>query len=304
LSRIRRCAAASALLACVGVSDAQPSHAEERGRRATEVVLLKRGGVTAYEEVAEEFGERCRVRARVVSFGDEGAGAARGRLGDGTLVVTVGQEAFDALGDANVRVIPTLAFHTPAGLLGPPAAPTPELLLKVLSTARGSVRTVGAVYGPRSESMVELARKAAEKLGITLRATRVQSGPEAVRALHALVDDQRTPIHAIWLPGDTDVITPQVFQYALMLQLERGLPLAAATRQQVHSGALIAVDFNPRAAGRAAANIANRMLEGRAVGEHDEVDLYGGARVTVNGEAARRLGINVAQLVRMGAKIE
>ena len=299
MSALGRCAAAGALLACVGVSQA-----EEHGRRATEVVLLKRAGVTAYEEVAEEFEERCRVRARVVSFGDEGASAARNHLGSGTLLVTVGQEAFDAVSDAKVRVIPTLAFHTTAGLLGPPAAPTPELLLKVLATARGSVRTVGAVYGPRSEAMVEVARKAAEKLGISLRATRVQSGPEAVRALRVLVDDTHAPIHAIWLPGDTDVITPQVFQYALTLQLERGLPLAAATRQQVHSGALIAVDFNPRAAGRAAANIANRFLEGRAVGDRDEVDLYGGARVTVNGDAARRLGIDAAALVRMGAKIE
>ena len=42
-----------------------PARAEER--QPTEVVVLKRAGVTAYEEVTEEFGERCRVRARVVA---------------------------------------------------------------------------------------------------------------------------------------------------------------------------------------------------------------------------------------------
>ena len=87
------------------------------------------------------------------------------------------------------------------------------------------------------------------------RRRRAAGGARAARA-------GATSVDAIWLPGDTDVITPQVFQYALRLQLERGLPVAAATRQQVHSGALIAVDFSPRAAGRAAADLANRCSTG------------------------------------------
>lgn len=267
----------------------------------TEVVVLKRAGVTAYEEVSEEFAERCRVRARVVSFGDEGVTAARANLRSSDLVVTVGQDALDAVYSCGARVIPTLAFHTPAGLVGPPAAPTPELLLRVLATARPAVRIVGGVYGLRSEASVQATVVAAHRLGLTMMVTRVANGPEAVRALHALVDKG---IHAIWLPGDTDVITPQVFQYALRLQLERGLPVAAATRQQVHSGALLAVDFNPRSAGRAAAELANRVLDGKSIAGGEEVDLYGGARITINALVARRFGVDVAALERMGAKVE
>jgi hypothetical protein len=266
-----------------------------------DVVLLKRAGVTAYEEVSEEFGDRCRVRARVVSFGDEGARGVRERINRGDLVVTVGQEALDAVNGVGARVIPTLAFHTPKGLVGPPAAPTPELLLKVLTTARPGVKVVGAVYGPRSEETAEATAEAARRLGLTLLATRAKTGPEAVRALHVLEEKN---IHAIWLPGDTDVITPQVFQYALRLQLERGLPVVAATRQQVHSGALVAVDFSPRAAGRAAAELANRLFDGKNIGDGSDVDLYGGARITVNATAARRLGIDVEPLLRLGAKVE
>ena len=51
----------------------------------------------AYEEVAEEFAEQCRVRARVVSLGADGAGRMRASDADRhDLVVTVGQEALDA----------------------------------------------------------------------------------------------------------------------------------------------------------------------------------------------------------------
>ncbi len=265
-----------------------------------QVVVVKRAGVTAYEEVAEEFGERCRVRARVVSFGDDGPHGLRFSADD--LVVTVGQEALDAVRGTHARVIPTLAFSLPPGLVGPPASPHPELTLKLLAVARAQkIHSVGVVDGPRTAALVAQAARAAERLGLTLVASRVASGPEAVRALHALADK----VDALWLPGDPDVITPQVFQYALKLQLERGLPVAAATRQQVHSGALVAADFSPRAAGRAAAELANRYLEGgSAPADPADVDLYSGARVTVNMAVARRLGIDVDALTRMGARCE
>ncbi|HZS41356.1 MAG TPA: ABC transporter substrate binding protein [Polyangia bacterium] len=288
----RALAAALALLAA-GVASGE-------GSRAVEVVVLKRAGVTAYEEVSEEFAERCRVKARVVSFGDEGVQLRAARIDAGDLVVTVGQEAFDAAAHSGARLIPTLAFHTPAGLVGPPAAPPPELLLRVLATARPTIKIVGAVYGPRSAALAKAAQQAAERAGLTLIATQVKDGPQALRALVKLVPK----IDAIWLPGDTDVITPQVFQYALREQLERGLPVAAATRQQVHSGALMAVDFAPRAAGRVAADLANRFLDGREAGDVDDVDLYGGARITINAVVARRLGVDGKALENMGAKIE
>ena len=265
-----------------------------------QVVVVKRAGVTAYEEVAEEFGERCRVRARLVSVGDEGMHGLRFSADD--LVVTVGQEALDALRGTRARVVPTLAFHTPEGLVGPPASPHPELILKVLAMARAQkIRRVGVVYGPRIAVTIVQAQRAAERLGLQLETARVESGPQAVRALRTLAGK----VDALWLPGDPDVITPQVFQYALRLQLERGLPVAAATRQQVHSGALIAADFSPRAAGRIAADLVNRYLDGRgAPFDGSEVDLYSGARVTVNAVVARRLGIDVEGLSRMGARVE
>jgi hypothetical protein len=288
----------AAALALVGLT------AATAGADPMQVVVVKRAGVMAYEEVAEEFAEQCRVRARVVSLGadsDEAVGRAP-HFSDDDLVVTVGQEALDAVRGTRARVIPTLAFDTPAGMIGPPASPPPELLLRVLAVARGGrIHRVGVVYGARSAPLVAQATHAAERLGLTLVAARVASGPGAVRALHAMSNE----VDALWLPGDTDVVTVQVFQYALRLQLERGLPVAAATRQQVHSGALVAADFSPRAAGRTAADLANRYLEGRPINPAvSELDVYAGARVTVNAQVARRLGVDVVGLVRMGARLE
>jgi len=236
----------------------------------------------------------------VVSLGEEGVRAPR--LSADDVVVTVGQEALDAVRGTRAHVIPTLAFETPEGLVGPPTSPHPELILKVLALARpGKVHAVGVVYGPRSTAIVAQAMRAGERLGVVLVTSRVGSGPEAVRALHAMSEK----VDALWLPGDTDVVTTQVFQYALRLQLELGLPVAAATRQQVHSGALVAADFSPRSSGRIAADLANRYLEGRTDAvDPSSIDWYSGARVTVNAQVARRLGVDVAGLMRMGARIE
>jgi hypothetical protein len=281
-------AAALALVGMTAVASAEPMT----------VIVVKRAGVMAYEEVAEEFAEQCRVRARVISLGDSGAP----RFSADDLVVTVGQEALDAVRGTRAHVIPTLAFETPEGLIGPPMTPHPALIFNVLAVARAAkIHTVGVVYGARSAMVVAQASRAAERLGLTLLMARVASGPEAVRALHAMSEK----VDALWLPGDTDVVTTQVFQYALRLQLERGLPVAAATRQQVHSGALVAADFSPRAAGRIAADLANRYLEGRTLAiDPSELDLYSGARVTVNAQVARRLGVDVGGLMRMGARVE
>jgi hypothetical protein len=294
--RTRPAVAIAAALAALAPAAATPTWAREQ---PMQVVVVKRAGVTAYEEVAEEFDERCRVRARVVSFGDEGLPAAPFDA-DELVVVTVGQEALDALKGTRAQLIPTLAFHAPVRLVGPPAAPHPELVLRALALARPQkIRVVGTVYGPRSEAIIKEAQKAAERLGLVLLAMRANDGPSAVRALHELSGK----VHALWLPGDTDVLTPQLFQYALLLQLERGLPVAAATRQQVHSGALIAADFSPRAAGRIAADVANRYLDGLDVST-TTLDLYSGARLTVNATVAARLGADVPALLRMGARLE
>lgn len=263
----------------------------------TEVVLVKRAGVIAYEEVTEAFQEGCRVRAHVVNLPPRPDAVAR--FNAHQLVITVGQEALDAVGAVPGRHIATLAFHVPRNVLGPRASPAPELILRLLLTARPATKIVGVVYGRRSRELIAVAHAAATRLGVELRGVEVDGGPAAVRALRSMVDG----IHALWLPGDTDVLTPQLFQYALRLQIERGIAVAAATRQQVHSGALLAVDFSARAAGRSAADLANQILDGRQVSDAG-IDLASGARMTVNAEVARRLGTDLRALERLGARIE
>ncbi len=288
----------------------------------SEVVLLKCGETIAYQEVTEEFQERCRVQARMISIGPAGLEGVS-RIGASTLVVTVGQEALDALLKSLEKiapadrptVVPTLAFYHPPSdekMVGPPLSPEPDVILRTLSKVSPRLHKVGMIYGSRSESLVPIATQAAKTLGLTLEAVRVQDGPDAVRALRKLGPH----VHALWLPPDSDVITPQVFQFALRLQLENGVPLLGATRQQVHSGALLAVDYSPRSAGRAAAELVNGLLDGQSANKNANRNANKSAnaastqqshviaRITVSGQAARRLGVDLHALTEMGAQVE
>ena len=56
---------------------------------------------------------------------------------------------------------------------------------------------------------------------------------------------------------------------------------------------------------RALRPAALEYLEGRTVpADLSELDMYSGARVTVNAQVARRLGVDVDALQKMGARIE
>jgi ABC-type uncharacterized transport system substrate-binding protein len=111
-------------------------------------------------------------------------------------------------------------------------------------------------------------------------------------------------VDALWLAPDLDVLTSQVFEYALSLEIQRAIPLAAVTRQQVKTGALLAIDTDPHAVGRQAAEIANRMLAGEDARTLADSGQTGSLELTVNADVARRLGVDTAALVALGARIE
>ena len=268
-----------------------------RAQAPLDIIVVKRSGVSAYQEVTDEFAENCRVRARVVNLGD---GPLRFHPND--VVLAVGQQAVDAVLETPARMVSALAFHVPARAIAADAIPPPELSLRALKAARPSVRRVGVVYGPRTEALVASMEAPARVLGLQLVRARATDGPGAVRALHLIAH----AVDAIWLAPDLDVLVPQLFQYALGLQIRENLPLVVVTRQQVKSGGLLAVDAEPRAVGRQAAQLVNELLAGTPAETLVEAGQTGTLDLVVNGDVARRLGADLASLKALGlsARIE
>ncbi|MSP63909.1 MAG: hypothetical protein EXR72_26905 [Myxococcales bacterium] len=279
-----------------------PGKAENR---AIEIVVVKRGGIAAYAEVAEEFAERCRVRARVVNLPD----GRRQRpmisppLHRGDVVLAVGQRALAMVSGSPAHVISALAPNVLPGVISADEVPPPELALRALKIARPTVRRIGVVHGPRTDHLVARLWAPAQALGLSLVIARAPDGPRAVRELHRIVATSPS-VDALWLAPDLDVLTSQLFQYALTLEIQRALPIAAPTRHQVKSGALLSIDADPRAVGRQAAEITNRLLAGEPIESLRASGHTGSLELSVNADVARRLGANLSALVNLGARIE
>ena len=288
---------------CMGASFCMATEARaERGAPsiAGSVIVLKRAGVTSYEEVVEEFADHCRVRAHVINLDPRTNESLRAALRPDDVVLAVGQRAVDAMTGSRARVIAALAFDVPPGMVSADALPPPELTLRALKRARPSVRRVGVVFGPRSEALVRRVAIDAMGLGIQLIPARATDGPGAVRELRRIARS----VDALWLAPDLDVLTPQLFQYALILEIQEAIPIAGVTRQQVQSGALLAYDGDPHAVGRQAAELVHRILDGATPAQLGAAGRAFNIELTVNGDVARRLGADLPALRALGARIE
>lgn len=282
------------------LSSGAPSRAE---LPPTEIVVVKRAGISAHAEVAEEFADRCRVRARVVNLVDGRVGELRRGLVAHDVVLAVGQRALDAVRGTRARVVSALVPAGAEGVISADAVPPPELALRALKAARPSLRRVGVVHGPRTDRLVAEMIGPARALGLQLVVARAADGPHAVRELHRVVEEPPS-VDALWLAPDLDVLTSQLFQYALTLEIERALPVAAPTRQLVRSGALLSVDADPRAVGRKAAELANRLLAGEEAAAIHASSHTSSVELIVNADVARRLGVTPGRLAALGARFE
>src|SRR5262245_45165386 len=87
-----------ALVALIaGLCAGLPASAERAERGGGQIFVVKRAGVTVYEEITEEFTDRCRVRARVLTVDDYNVAQIRAQLRRGDVVLAVGQRAVDAV---------------------------------------------------------------------------------------------------------------------------------------------------------------------------------------------------------------
>lgn len=235
-----------------------------------EVVVLRTSGIFAYSEVAEGLKDSLRVLVAIPPLSpnqDPAVAPApqgldeelRRQLRAARLVVAVGQSTLDRvyalqlpgpllyamapLPPAPERGPGASYGHRPGMLGGVNSAASADELFRALLELR-RVRRIGAVYSPRTASAMARAQAAAQARGIQLVLHPASTGPEALQALRALVEQDRPD--ALWLGADPALITTPVFQYALMVQLRRNLPVLALTRQQVRAGALLALDSTPQ----------------------------------------------------------
>jgi ABC-type uncharacterized transport system substrate-binding protein len=287
--------------------DAPDQSSGSGNRKSPPVVLVKSAGVRAVQEVADAFSDGCRVHVQQLNVGDSptptDVARARESVGSARVLVAVGQPAVELLAGVRARVIYALAPDPPPGTFGTNNSAPPYNVFRALLQGRRQTRRIAVVSSERGAHRLAMARSAARSLGLELVELPAADSAAAIRALRALFvplpeePDGTTvasPVDALWLGADPQLIDTQVLQFVLQMQIQWQVPVVAATRQQVAFGALLAVDWPLEAVGRHLAWQVNQLLD-----DPDHFELVAGdhpggiPEAVLNAQAARRLGIDV-----------
>jgi len=121
-----------------------------------------------------------------------------------------------------------------------------------------SMKKVGVLYTQNTASLIPQARVIAQQLGLELVAINVESDKDLPEALDSLASS----VEGIWSVADHNLFNPKATRYILLNTVRKGIPFMGFSRYVVESGALCALDFDYKAVGFQAGQIANRIIAG------------------------------------------
>lgn len=176
-----------------------------------------------------------------------------------------------------------------------PVADQIDLIAEILPDAK----KIGIVYGSgevNSEVQVEMAREAAEKLGMEVVEQTVTNAGELKQATEALGD-----VDAIYTPSD-NLVASGIGSIVGVAE-ERGILVVGSDSTHVEGGAAATVGIDYEKLGYQTGEMAIRILEGADPAEM-AVETSKDLELTVNLDAASRFGIELpAALVERAANV-
>ena len=126
-----------------------------------------------------------------------------------------------------------------------------------------SLKRVGVLYTSNTAKLIAPARVIAAAMGMELISLEIASPRDLPHALDSLAGCAQ----GLWSVADQNLFDPQSTKFILLNSLRKGLPFMGFSRYVVESGALFALDFDYKAIGRQAGQLAVQVLEGAAPGD-------------------------------------
>lgn len=125
-----------------------------------------------------------------------------------------------------------------------------------------NLKKIGVLYTSSTRRLIDPAAIVAKELGLELVAVEITDKKQLPRALDSLAGT----VDGLWSVADPELFNPQSTRYILLNSSRKGLPLMGFSRYVVESGALFALDFDYKAVGRQAGQIACRVIGGQKPG--------------------------------------
>lgn len=284
--------------------------AAPRVAHAKKVVAVKTSNIAAYnlalDGFRKAFGGEVVVQEIPRGAGLDDAAIARIRSQGPAAILAIGSKAAASLASRihDVPIVYCMVFEpkkrhldganvTGVGLEIPAAEQ-----LRQLKRVVPKLSKVGVVYDPaKTGPLVDTARSAAKKLGITLVEYKVDKTSEVPDA----IDDVAGRSDALWLPPDATVVTHETFKHLLVVSLERKLPVLVFSVAFVKAGALLGVAPDYSAIGGVAAKLVDQILGGKKPSEIPMREPP--SSIVINQTTAARIGVKLTPALERGTTL-
>ena len=120
------------------------------------------------------------------------------------------------------------------------------------------MKKLGVLYTSNTQTIIEEAKRELKKHGVELVPALVEQNKDLPKALDSLA----MVVDGMWSVADPNLFTSKSTKFILLNSLRKGIPFMGFSRNVVESGALFALDFDYKAVGFQAGEIANRILAG------------------------------------------
>lgn len=175
-----------------------------------------------------------------------------------------------------------------------------EAQLTLLKTIAPRATRVGILYNAgesNSVVQVELARKAADKLGLRLVEATASNSSEVLQAAQSL----QGRVDAIYIPTDNTVVS--AIEAVVSVAERAKLPLIVGEESSVEQGGLATIGINYYELGRQTGDIAHRVFQGENPAEI-AIEYQENETIVVNLGAAQRMNVQIpAELLAAAARV-
>lgn len=267
---------------------------------ADDIVILKSKNLTLYNEAVVSFKTNCSAKYTEYDMDlDEAKGKAFAEeinKTKPTLVFAVGKQAARMARmavDKSIPVVFAMVVNPERedlkadNVTGISLEIPVDVQLSALKSIVPKATKIGVIYNPKKMSeMVQAAMEVAEKKGLQIVASKVDSPEDTPRALRAFADG----IDAFWLIPDPTVVTPQAFKAILEFSQKSNVPFFAYNDAFVKAGALLSLGPSASSIGAQACQIAKRITGGESP-KTMEIAAPKGLELYLNMKTSEQLGL-------------
>jgi putative ABC transport system substrate-binding protein len=267
---------------------------------AEEIAVLKSKNLPAYNDAVVAFKTNCGGKFQEFDM-DLDEGKAKGfteqiNNSKPTLVFAVGKQAAKAARanvDKSIPVIFAMVLNPERedlkadNVTGISLEIPVDVQLAALKAIVPKAKKIGIIYNPKKMGdLVARANEVAEKRGLEIVASKIDSPEDTTRALRAFADG----IDAFWLIPDPTVVTPQAFKAILEFSQKANVPFFAYNEAFVKAGALLSLGPNSTSIGAQSCQIAKRIIGGDSP-KNIEIVNPKGMELYLNMKTSEQLGL-------------